>query len=188
MTDRGQLERWAKEHDGAILAVAGRYEGLSTTAEDIRQSPHEPPPRDPRIESVLGAIKHLPAQQQRKLRHIVGNGTPDPNDGQGGGGDGRGRMVQQNPRDPGALRVACETLKGGLPRSAGARDRRGAKRVLIDDESRAICRYPPNSFESRSYSRFGRPIPVRTNVFRGFPRTRMRGILCEGRPSLARLN
>lgn len=38
MADRGQLERWAKEHDRAMLAVAARYAGPSTTAEDIRQS------------------------------------------------------------------------------------------------------------------------------------------------------
>ncbi len=38
MADKGQLERWAKEHDRAMLAVAARYAGPSTTAEDIRQS------------------------------------------------------------------------------------------------------------------------------------------------------
>ena len=38
MADRGQLERWAKEHDRTMLAVAARYAGPSKTAEDIRQS------------------------------------------------------------------------------------------------------------------------------------------------------
>jgi RNA polymerase sigma factor (sigma-70 family) len=131
MADRGQLERWAKEHDRAMLAVAARYQGPSTTAEDIRQaallsilqkleeigevlSPkglllgyvknvgrnrrrkrerreailqafpfdrtltaEEPPPRDPRIDAVLSAIEHLPAQQRRTLRHMVVDEMPD---------------------------------------------------------------------------------------------------------------
>lgn len=131
MADRGQLERWAKEHDRAMLAVAARCAGPSTTAEDIRQSalltvlqkleeigevsspkglllgyvknvgrnhlkkrerraamlqafPHvrplpadDPPPRDPRIDSVLSAIENLPAQQRRTLRHMVVDEMPD---------------------------------------------------------------------------------------------------------------
>ena len=129
MADRGQLERWAKEHDRAMLAVAARYAGPSTTAEDIRQSallavlqkleevgevsspkglllgyvknvgrnhlrkrerrvailqafPHlhtlaADDPRDPRIDSVLSAIEHLPAQQRRTLRHMVVDEMPD---------------------------------------------------------------------------------------------------------------
>ncbi|MXX34067.1 MAG: hypothetical protein F4Z50_04835, partial [Gemmatimonadetes bacterium] len=37
----------------------------------------DPPPRDPRIDSVLSAIEHLPAQQRRTLRHMVVDEMPD---------------------------------------------------------------------------------------------------------------
>ena len=131
MGDRGQLARWAEEHERAMLAVAARYAGPSTTAEDIRQSAllailqkleemgevsspkglllkyvqnvgrnlrrrrdrrkailealplehalaaDEPPPRDPRIDAVLGAMEHLPARQRRTLRHMVVDEMPD---------------------------------------------------------------------------------------------------------------
>ena len=131
MADKDQLTRWAKEHDRAMLAVAARYAGPSTTAEDIRQSAllailqkweeigevrspkglllgyvknvgrnhlrkrerrearlqalpldhtlsaDEPRPRDPRLDSVLSAIEHLPAQQRRTLLHMVVDEMPD---------------------------------------------------------------------------------------------------------------
>lgn len=37
MTTKAEVGQWAKEYDRAMLAVAGRYAGPSTTDEDIRQ-------------------------------------------------------------------------------------------------------------------------------------------------------
>ena len=169
MADKGQLERWAREHDRAMLAVAARYAGPSKTAEDIRQSAllailrkpeeigevsspkglllkyvknvgrnhrrkrdrrkailqalplehvlaaDEPSPRDPRIDAVLGAMEHLPAQQRRTLRHMVMDEMPDEEIAEVWGsrpksvlyferGLGGGQSVS---REPAVVRQAC---------------------------------------------------------------------------------